>query len=114
MKSLLFSASLLLLFGLSSCGETLEVLDWVDKAQDEAQEINKTTTLCIALNCTVKVREGEIQAVYPSPLREYEWNEGQCNEVFQFIRDYLVGKKVKDRSGEYEYDFKVMKHRLWQ
>lgn len=111
MKNLLFSASVLLLFGLSSCGETLEVVDWLDRVQDECRIVNTTGDLCFGTKCTVKVREGEIQAVYPWDYKSDEWYEGECKEVFLCVREYLKGKKVKDRSGDYEHSFLIMRAR---
>ena len=62
----------------------------------------------MAVKCTVKVREGEISAVYPWNFEYDEWYEGECKEVFRCVKEYLVGKKVKDRSGEYEHSFIIM------
>jgi len=108
MKNVIFSAFVLLLFALSSCGETLEVVDWVDRVQNECRISNTTGEICMAVKCTVKVREGEISAVYPWNFEYDEWYEGECKEVFRCVKEYLVGKKVKDRSGEYEHSFIIM------
>lgn len=100
--------SALLLFALSSCGQTLEVLDWIDRAKEECRVANTTEQACIAVKCTVTVREGEIKGVYPWDYASEEWYEGECKEAFQCVREFLKGKKVKDRSGDYEHNILIM------
>ena len=93
---------------MSSCGETLEVIDWIDRAKEECEVANSSGEICIAVKCTVSVREGKIKSIQPWSYNIEEWYNGECKEAFLCVSEYLEGKNVLDRSGDYEHSILIM------
>ena len=96
---------------LFSCSPELELVDWIDRAEEACQCENLTEDYCIHTQVKFVVKEGKIENVYTAFIsgqydweKEYadEWFKGPCSDAYACFKKHLIGKKVTEKSGSYE------------
>ena len=79
-------ASLSIVLCLFSCSPELELVDWIDRAEEACQCENLTKGSCMYVDVKFTIREGKIESVLPPWIsgrddlyeQTEEWFEGPC------------------------------------